>query len=214
MGSFRGFCSRLIFCQTGSYTGRPTAATAMQDLMTLVTLITLLIGCTPVNTPIADDLASLENPPPAVQEKIEQLLPVVLEWYTRTEQQLLPLGRSLSPAEQELASTLGVKAPEQVRVVVLETFPLPDDEVLLQEAIRYGFGSTREVGRTQGYVIMLKPGHQQSAAILSHELVHVAQHDRMGREAFLRRYLTELITLGYERSPLELEAYSRQLRND
>jgi hypothetical protein len=167
-----------------------------------------------VSTPPADDIALLDNPPPTVVEKIEQLLPVVLEWYTRTEQQLLSQGRSLTQAEQQRASELGVADPGKVRVVVLQSFPLPEHEIVRQEAIKHGFGSPDEGGRTHGYLILLKPEQQNNSVVLSHELVHVAQLDRMGREAFLKRYLTELETLGYARSPLELEAYAKQLRID
>lgn len=180
---------------------------ACRTIRTVIgTLIISLAGCQSVNNP--------PNVEPAVSEKIERLLPVVLEWYTRTEQQLLPQGRFLTQPELQRASELGVKAPQEVRVVVLETFPLPENEVVRQEAIKHGFGSPDEAGRTHGHLIMLKPEYQGNAVILSHELVHVAQIDRMGREAFLRQYLTELETVGYERSPLELEAYSKQLRKD
>ena len=57
---------------------------------------------------------------------------------------------------------------------------------------------------------MLKPRYKNDATILAHEFVHVAQHDRLGREAFLRRYLVELVMMGYARAPLELEASERQ----
>jgi hypothetical protein len=57
---------------------------------------------------------------------------------------------------------------------------------------------------------MLKPRVAQDKTVLAHELVHVGQHDRLGRAAFLRRYLVEMEVLGYARSPLELEAYAKQ----
>jgi hypothetical protein len=170
-----------------------------------------LLGCHSVNK---CEQSISEHPPAAVKEKIERLLPLVLEWYTLIEQQLLPQGRRLSPTEQQRARELGVQAPQEVRVVVLEAFPLPENETLCQEAIKHGYGGPDEGGRTHGYVIMLKPEFEDDSAILSHELIHVAQHDRMGREAFLRQYLIELETVGYARSPLELEAYGRQQRID
>jgi hypothetical protein len=59
-------------------------------------------------------------------------------------------------------------------------------------------------------VLVLKPWVVAHKEVLNHELVHVAQMDRMGQEAFLRRYLIELEMMGYARSPLKLEAYSKQ----
>jgi hypothetical protein len=103
-----------------------------------------------------------------------------------------------------------VLLPENVRVVVLDAFPMPEDAELRQEAERHGLGSRTEAGRTMGRAILLKTWALDEPALLRHELVHVAQMDRLGREGFLRRYLLELEVLGYARSPLELEAYARQ----
>jgi len=87
---------------------------------------------------------------------------------------------------------------------------LPSNQALAAEAEKFGLGSSLEGGRAMGYVIMLKPQLAENPTVITHELVHVAQHDRWGREAFLRRYLAELEMMGYARSPLELEAYARQ----
>lgn len=71
-------------------------------------------------------------------------------------------------------------------------------------------GSSHEGGRTFGYAIMLKPRFAGNSTIRTHELVHVSQHDRLGRKAFVRRYLIEMEMMGYVRAPLELEAYQKQ----
>lgn len=76
----------------------------------------------------------------ALAPKVENLLPRVLEWYTRVETELLPQGRLLSETEMKIAR----------------------------------------------------------------------QSDRLGRAAFLRRYITEMEMLGYSRSPPEIEAYQKQ----
>jgi hypothetical protein len=84
------------------------------------------------------------------------------------------------------------------------------DSALLVEAKKYGLGSVTEGGRSIGHLVLLKPWVVAHQEVLNHELVHVAQMDRMGQEAFLRRYLIELEMMGYARSPLELEAFSKQ----
>jgi len=187
-------------------------ATGKTEWLIIGALMMTLGGYNSVNATPSDD--PRQNNPAAVAEKVERLLPVVFEWYTRTERQLLPQGRPLSPAEQQRARELGVLEPDKVRVVVLQTFPLPEQEAVRQEAVKHGFGSPDEGGRTHGYLIMVKPEYKDNSILLSHELVHVAQLDRMGREAFLREYLTELETLGYAKAPLELEAYAKQHRID
>lgn len=170
----------------------------------------VLVGCMIVPKPTAQELQALDSPPSNINAKIERFFPRVLAWYEAVEAELLPQGRALSARELEVARKLGVSNPEKVRVVVLEAFPMPSDSELLVEAERYGLGSKFEGGRTNGYVIMLKPRFAENQIVLTHELVHVSQHDRMGRKAFLRRYLVEMEMLGYTRSPLELEAHAKQ----
>jgi hypothetical protein len=72
--------------------------------------------------------------------------------------------------------------------------------------MKFGFGNNAEGARTMGYVIMLKEKYAREHWILAHELVHVAQQERMGRDAFIRRLIAELELMGYRRAPLELEA--------
>jgi len=42
--------------------------------------------------------------------------------------------------------------------------------------------------------------------LLAHELRHVAQYEHLGLEGFARRYITELMVVGYVNAPLETEA--------
>lgn len=179
-------------------------------IMTMVLSIVMLHGCMNVPKPTIEELHSLDSPSPAVTEKIDVLFPKALSWYQSVESEYYSKGRPLSETKLTEAHILGITDPSRVRVVVLEQFPLPSDPQLLQEAIRFGLGSWRAGGRCHGYVILLKPRVADKPEVLAHELVHVSQQDRMGREAFLRRYLIELETLGYARSPLELEAYEKQ----
>lgn len=158
----------------------------------------------------SEETRALESPSPQVLEKIELLFPLAFSWYQSVEAEYISHGRALSDQEIVIARKLGVTNPENVRIVVLTEFPLPSNSELLSESRRFGFGSTNERGRTNGYVIMLKPEVAQDATVIAHELVHVSQVERLGRRAFVKRYLLELEVLGYARSPLELEAYGKQ----
>ncbi|MBT2335261.1 hypothetical protein J7E49_15250 [Variovorax paradoxus] len=182
----------------------------MRFNLVLLACIMALPGCMIVRNPTPQELSALDNPPFEVQSKVAQLLPKVEAWYSEVEIQLAPFGRPLTAEEARTAIELGVAEPEKVRVVVLDEFPMPKDEQLLGEAKKHGLGNWSEGGRSNGRVVLLKPRVAQSPAVLRHELVHLAQQDRMGRTAFLRRYLIELEMMGYARSPLELEAYARQ----
>lgn len=170
-------------------------------------------GCMIVPRPTDQELLALDNPPPAVLAKLEYFFPRVLSWYEQVEIELSPKGHPLSRPETEFAIRVGVKDPGRVRIVVLEDFPLPSDPELRKEAERIGMGSKTEGGRTNGYVIMLKAWTAENNSVISHELVHIGQQDRLGRESFLRRYLIEMEMMGYSRSPLELDAYAKQSRS-
>jgi hypothetical protein len=176
----------------------------------LLILGTLLAACMVVDQHETGEMPSLDQPPAAVRAKLERFYPRVRAWYDAVEARYLPVGRPLTAQEMDDARRLGVLQPQDVRVVVLEAFPMPEDLELRKEAERHGLGSRAEAGRTMGHAILLKAWAVDEPTLLRHELVHVAQMDRLGREGFLRRYLLELEMLGYARSPLELEAHARQ----
>jgi hypothetical protein len=169
-----------------------------------------LAACVVVRKPSPAELDALNHPPPSVVARVDRLSPLALNWYEGLEKELLPQGRPLTQPEKQRARALGVLDPGRVRVVVMDPFPLPQDPVLRTEARRYGLGSAFEGGRTVGHAILIKPRYRNNSTILSHELVHVSQIDRMGRRGFLRRYLTEVEMLGHARAPLEMEAYEKQ----
>jgi hypothetical protein len=128
------------------------------------------------------------------------------EWFHEQEAALTQRGRPLTATEFDIARRAGVRHPEKVRVLVLAKFPLPSDPLLAQEAEVLGFGSEGEAGRSMGYAVLVKPRFQLSRQLLTHELVHVAQRERLGADGFVRRYLLELKVYGYDRSPMEAEA--------
>ncbi len=177
-----------------------------QKWLVLLPLVILLTACMFVRAPTIEELALLDDPPREVKDKQKLLTPLALQWINETEAKLLGKGRPLTEQETSMARTIGVKYPDRVRVVILVQFPLPSDETLRAEATRYGLGSSAEGGRTMGYVIMLKEKYAQKRWILAHELAHVVQQERMGREAFIRRYIAEQELMGYRRAPLELDA--------
>lgn len=166
-------------------------------------------GCV-VMKPSPAELAALDDPPPAVEAKLDAMMPLVLPWYRGVETALIDKGAPLTEKQIAFARTVGVKDPASVRVLVTDTFPMPSDPRLQTILKGYGLGGGFEGGRTHGHLILLKPKYAKGDMVVSHELVHVGQFDRLGWEAMARRYLTEIEMLGYTRAPLELEAYARQ----
>ena len=160
-----------------------------------------------------DEMRQLQSPGLRVNAIVDEAAPIVVDLLTATEAEVLASGRALDADELALARSLGVAAPEKVRIEVREAFPMPSDQRLVQAARDYGliFGSPEEAGRTQGHAILVKPAFASSRATLAHELVHVAQFERMGGiTPYAREYLIELLVVGYQRAPLEQEASTRQ----
>ena len=160
----------------------------------------LLFACSS-SQPTAKELALINHPPKKTQVKIDALILVAMKWYEDIERSLYQKGRELTKAEKEQAIELGVNHPDRIRVVILEKFPKPNDQTS---------NNHFEGARAMGNIILIKPKHKDNSIILCHELVHIAQIDRMGLKQFLKRYALEREILGYSRSLLENEAYARQ----
>ena len=73
----------------------------------------------------------------------------------------------------------------------------------------HGLGiSVRDNAQAFGYTIWVRDGFTLDRPSLAHELVHVAQIERSeGFDAFVKRYMMELLEHGHADMPLEAEAY-------
>ena len=166
----------------------------------------------------------------AVDAQVRQLLPATLALLQTMEAMAIARGRALTHEEMQTAHGLGVAEPERVRVLVTPVLPswlapdimanggigggtmasnAPADEASRPTASnpnippehRYGVA-----GLTAGHGILLGIHHAHNPRVLAHELAHVAQYERLGMCGFALRYLTELLSVGYYRAPLEREA--------
>ena len=151
--------------------------------------------------PTSKELYLVSHPPQKTLKKVNALLPQAMKWYGDVSKSLHDKGRALTKSEKIQAKQLGVKNPDAVRVVILDKFPEPNE---------FTTNNHFEGARAMGNIIMIKPRHKNDSVILCHELVHVAQKDRLGLKRFLRQYAIEHEVLGYSNSLLENEAYALQ----
>lgn len=140
-------------------------------------------------------------------EQFEILLPLACAWAEEQERFILPNGMLLSTAELTDAKRIGLCLPEQVRVHVVESIPMPGHPALKMAAEATGLLSPLTAGLTLRYGIFIRLDCCSHRRILVHELAHVAQYERLRVfEPFLRQYLQECLTFGYPAAPLEQEA--------
>ena len=174
----------------------------------LITFPSLLSACSTGTSvavkskPTSKELYQISHPTKKTLHKINSLIPHAVKWYDNVERTLYSKGRILTTAEKKQAKQLGVKNPDAVRVVILEKFPEPNEHTSTNNHF--------EGARAMGNIILVKPRHKNNSVVLCHELVHIAQKDRLGLNGFLKQYVLEREVLGYSRSLLENEAYALQ----
>jgi hypothetical protein len=140
-------------------------------------------------------------------DRFEMLVPLAAKWAIEQERRILTYGLPLSELEIADAKAAGVQNPHLVRVLCVETIPSPGHPILklAQAAIRFFVPAPR--GLALQYGIFIRSDCWRNRSIVVHELVHTAQYERLGGILpFLRKYLSECLTIGYSDSPLEREA--------
>jgi hypothetical protein len=170
----------------------------------ILTIPSILSACSTTaitKKPTSKELYLVSHPPQRTLNRVNSLLPHAMKWYDDVSKSLYNKGRALTQAEKKQAKQLGVKNPNSIRVVVLDQFPEPNKNTTINHF---------EGARAMGNIIMIKPKHKNDSLILCHELVHVAQKDRLGLKQFLKQYAIEHEVLGYSKSLLENEAYALQ----
>ena len=143
----------------------------------------------------------------SVLGQFETLLPLAAEWAAEEEARILREGVPL--AEQEIidAKAIGVREPERVRLLQVDTIPTPRHPILKAATGAIRFLTPAPRGLTLGHGIFVRSDCWRDRSLVAHELVHTAQYERLGGILpFLRKYLFECVTIGYPEAPLEQEA--------
>jgi len=137
---------------------------------------------------------------------LPQLLPKAIAWEEMQSQDIAQTGQGLDATNLALARSVGVRNPERIRVKIVSAIPLPPDAELQHAAIQTGLLGQGSAGLTLGYGIFIAAGNF-TTRVLSHECRHVQQYEAKGSiAAFLPDYLQQIVTVGYDNAPLELDA--------
>jgi hypothetical protein len=139
--------------------------------------------------------------------KFDVLLPLAVQWAERQENHILAAGVSLTAQEIDDAIAAGVRDHDRVRLLPVKSIPCPEDGPLHMACVAISFLTPATRGLTVGHGIFVRQDCWRNRALIAHELAHIAQYERLGGfTPFLRQYLIECLTVGYENSPLEREA--------
>lgn len=139
--------------------------------------------------------------------EIIDLVQLASTWVEEQENFILSKGIKLNSKQMNLASKIGIIEIEKVRLLKVDSIPLPLN-LTLNEAIRFiGLISDKSIGITFRYGIYIRSDYWQDESLLIHELTHTRQYEKLGEISnFLNQYAKECIYYGYENSPLEIEA--------
>ena len=138
---------------------------------------------------------------------LEELLPLAAEWAMEQQQRVLCEGVPLSKDEMVDARAIGVRNPERVRLLRVDSIPVPVHPMLKAAAASINFITATPSGLALDNGIFVRSDRWGDRELIAHELAHTAQYQRLGGVLpFLQTYILQCATVGYQKSPLELEA--------
>jgi hypothetical protein len=143
----------------------------------------------------------------AILDQLAELLPLAAQWAAEQQQRVLCEGVPLSDEELANAKTIGVQNPDRVRLLQVDTIPVPVHPMLRAAATSINFLSAGPRGLALGDGIFVRSDCWRDQRLIAHELAHTAQYQRLGGIVpFLQSYIYQCATVGYANAPLELEA--------
>jgi len=138
------------------------------------------------------------------------LAPKAISWAEAQYSTIAQEGQPLNEVLLAVARSVGVLHPELIRVSEVPSLPLPEDIELKQAALATGLLGPGMVGLTLGYGVYICQGHG-NVRLLSHEFRHVHQYEQAGSiAAFLPIYLQQIVTVGYNNAPFEIDARAHE----
>jgi len=141
------------------------------------------------------------------------LLPFAVRWAERAEKRILHEGVPLGEPHFSDARLMGVEYPERIRLLKVNSIPLPGNRVLKFAARIMGLLSPHTAGMSLRYGIFVRKDCWGDRRLIAHECVHTAQYERCGGfRVFLSSYLRECLEIGYPAAPMEQEAIQKSAK--
>jgi len=138
---------------------------------------------------------------------LDLILPLAFSWAEAQSHYILQNGSRLETNQVDLAHRIGVKHPELIRIVIVNSIPTPQNPILKSVCARLNFLGPNTEGLTLHYGIFIKTESQGNVKLLAHEFRHVAQYERYGSiPSYLSVYIPELVEYGYSDAPFEIDA--------
>ncbi len=135
----------------------------------------------------------MPNLPPQLQAGIKALFPVLVEWAEKMEARALTEGVPLGDHLKNTAKVLGIRQPDAVRVLVVQTIPEPDNRRIVELSARFGLSFIGSAGIMFGPAIFVLGSFANDQRVLTHELVHVRQYETAENiEAYPRVYVRQI----------------------
>jgi len=148
--------------------------------------------------------------PMDLRQALPVLLPDAIAWAEARAREVAQTGSPLSERGIAIARAAGVERPEVIRVAVVGSLPLPEHHGLRAAALQTGLLGPDTAGLTLGYSVYVRRGHE-TVRLLSHEFRHVYQYERLGSiAAFLPVYLQQIVDVGYDNAPFEIDARAHE----
>jgi hypothetical protein len=147
----------------------------------------------------------------SLRESLPMIVPLAVAWAEQVAASADASGQMLNEQQVQVARQVGVRHPECVRVVVASDLPFPEHPLLTQAAMQTGLLGSHMAGLTLGYAVFIRKGHLDTR-LLSHELRHVSQYEEAGSiRNFLPAYLAQIVEVGYDNAPLEIDARNHEI---
>ena len=108
---------------------------------------------------------------------VRATLPLGTSWVRKQEAAILRDGRPLSEWETMWAHDVGVRRPEDVRILPVPRIPTQGIGFFRMLNNLFGFLSEGPTGMAVNYGIYLEASQATNPSLLVHELTHVAQYD-------------------------------------
>ena len=128
------------------------------------------------------------------------------EWILEQEGLILKKGVPLTTSELGDGRFAGVAEPGRVRLLRVETIPIPAHPLMRAAAQAMGLNTSLSPCLTARYGIFIRSNVWGQRWWVAHELAHTAQYERLGIRPFIECYLYQCLAVGYPSAPMEQEA--------